>query len=161
MKCFSEKIAMLLSFMAICLMPILYGCDSDESTINGFPEYKWETSSKFVNAPEGVPVVLVPAQGGTFSFKCNEYPAIHLEIVSEVDNLRNTETTFAYYYHPNDKPEYTDLHIKGTYCEASINGASLTVTIAPNTTGKTRYVIVGTYAAIDGFGTVRFKQDAK
>lgn len=161
MKRFSEKIAMLVSFMAICLMPILYGCDSDESTINGPKIYKWETSSKFVKAPEGVPIVLVPAQGGTFSFKSKGYPAIYLDVVSEVDNLKNAETTFDYHYKPNDKPEYTDLHIKGTYCEASINGASLTVTIDPNTTGKTRYVIVSTYAEIETFGVVRFKQDAK
>ena len=163
MKCFIKKFKILVSSIVICLIPILYGCDSEDYGENVGPSFiKWETTAQFTNDKEMGKVVLVPASGETMKFQAKDIYSLVIVAVAEADSITEKTSTFYKEYWPKDKYTNTSVRIEGEYSDVRRDGQCITVKIAPNTTKKARYVFVPTTAAAEDFiGTLRFKQSAE
>lgn len=123
----------------------LSSCSKDDGD---WDPMKWRTEVKTVK-DEGTRFVQVPAEGGTYVYKCKNYDGFWLAEVNEEEN-GNTKVYWS--------EHFTDNHnFSSAATNVNITGNTLTVTIKPNDTKKTRYVEV-TVTAGDIFDTFKYKQ---
>lgn len=128
------------------LSPVtLSSCSKDDGD---WDPMKWRTETKTVKE-EGTRLVQVPAEGGTYVYKCRNYNSFWLSDITEEEN-----SNVKHYYREN----FTDMYnCSLPFSDTSITGNTLTITIKPNETKKTRYVAV-TVTAGDIFDTFKYKQ---
>lgn len=129
---------------------ILGACaESCSNDVDGdWTPMKWQTS--VVKGKDGK--IAVSSQGGSYVFICKNYNAPWLANLQET--IGNKET---YYYPAYDDNPYST--ITSPWLTAQWKGNTLTITIAPNETGKEREMVVCVTAG-DIFDTFIFKQTA-
>lgn len=122
----------------------LSSCTKDDGD---WDPMRWRTEVKTVK-DEGIRLVQVPAEGGTYVYKCKNYNRFWIADVTEEENgIKKV------YYHDTD-----DMNkCSSPATDVNITDNTLTVTIKPNDTKKTRYVEV-TVTAGDIFDTFKYKQ---
>lgn len=107
---------------------------------------KWNTS--VVKEKDGK--IAVPSQGGSYVFICTNYNKPWMsDLTVKTDGKEET------HYHPDDRVDI----ITSPELTAEWNGNTLTVTVAPNETGKERQMALHVTAG-DIFDTFIFKQVA-
>ena len=120
----------------------LSSCSKDDGD---WDPMKWRTEVKTVK-DNGTRLVQVPSKGGTYVYKCRNYNGFWLSDIKETED----GSTKVHYN--------TDRHyFSSPVTDVNITGNTLTVTIKPNETKKTRYVEV-TVTAGDIFDTFKYKQ---
>lgn len=119
---------------------------------------EWRTGVRNVKE-DGMRLVVVPQTGGTYEYTCRNYKSFWLEYVIETTekptgNLWQFNGLYNTYRHEDTNP----LHISSPATEVNANDNKLSISVKPNDTGKTRYIMV-TVTAGDIFDQFIYRQE--
>lgn len=113
----------LLPAFLLCLAGLM-ACDND----GDWDPMKWKTEVKMKKV-DGYNTISVPAEGGTYRFKCTNYPNLWFCDLKEDEGDIISSTM--------------DVHqIHGEWATVGIDGVELTVSVSPNDGQKPRTAIV-------------------
>ncbi len=135
--------------VAIMAMVSLFSCEKEangEEPIGGWEKMKWEKVSYTTENFQGATYYKVPKEGGTYTFKCTNYPAFIINGVMVVDLGYGTNNQ-TYYFPQEDDPHKLE-------CEAvtvNVENQVVTVTIAPQSENPSRIItLTVTYGSVSG-----------
>ena len=118
----------------------------------------WKTEVKSMKK-DGVKYVLVPQTGGTYEYTCRNYKSFWPEVVIESTEMpTGNPWQFEDLYDIYQRKDDNFYNISSPSTEVSVKDAKLTITVKPNDTGKTRYIMV-TVSAGDIFDKFIYRQE--
>ena len=132
-----EKLVKINLSLVMCSSLFLSSCEQQDGD---WEPMKWETSVKVESSR-----VAVPVEGGTYVFRCTNYPFFWLDVLNENGK----------YIYPEQDGDFGRLVGEGSI--ATVANSVLTVTINPNADAKERTVTVGATAG-DTFSGFTFEQ---
>lgn len=136
-----KKIAMLF----IALMSLVFnGCDNEHYDIDGPGKLEWTSQTlKPQKEQKNIDVIVIPAEGGTYTFTTGDNINPVICYVSEVgDFVKGGEADKS--YSPKTTEGATEYHIDTPNIEVTVNKATMTVTIRPNTAENDRCFTIST-----------------
>lgn len=135
--------------VAIMALISLSSCEKDalsREPEGAWEKMKWEKVSYTTENYQGTTYYKVPKEGGTYTFKCTNYPAFIINVVM-VDDLGSGTNNQTYYFPQEDDPHKLE-------CEAvtvNVENQVVTVTIAPQSENSSRRItLTVTYCSVSG-----------
>ena len=129
-----KRLHFFLSVMAMAFALCCVSCSKDDDEIT--PPNGWENARYSSCKIDGLDYIEVPAEGGTFGFRCSENVAVKL-----TDHFLFDENCLTYTIMDDAPADST--HYKNDWCEATIKGDSLILKFKSNESDCQRKANIG------------------
>ena len=130
-----------LAALLLIILTTIFSCRKNTDDDINRTTFKW--TSDYTGAPRNI---TVPAEGGTYKLVCANYQTLRFA-------SKTVDDSSVIY-----GEEVISTGIVGKWFTAELTGNTLTITIAPNTTGKIRKLIFG-LRADDAVDRVKITQE--
>ena len=118
----------------------------------------WKTEVKSMKK-DGMNYVLVPQTGGTYEYTCRNYKSFWLEdVIESTETPTGNPWQFKGLYDIYQRKDDNLYNISSPATEVNANDDKLSISVKPNDTGKTRYIMVRVSAG-DIFDQFLYRQE--